>query len=82
MALMAAKSRLMHRSKELSLFEARSCADDRRWEQIAEMSSFPPIVIIGRLRSQINESLRLQLSDTHHAAFVGNDEAWQQIFER
>ena len=36
----------------------------------------------GRLRSQINETLRLQLSNSHHAAFVGNDEAWQQIFER
>jgi hypothetical protein len=35
-----------------------------------------------RLRSQVNKSLRLQLSDTYHAAFVGKDEARQQIFER
>ncbi len=47
-------------------------------KQSLKCSVFPS----ARLRSQINKSLRLQLSDTYHAAFVGNDEAGQQIVER
>jgi hypothetical protein len=44
---LSAKGGLVQCSEELSLFEARSCVDERRLEQIAEMSSFPPIAIIG-----------------------------------